>query len=458
MKCIHHFLFEHATTQAYFRVPGAGRLLFIRQSEHVQEVVTNCDDFWRCNPLVVFRSWYTWWIGLDKFVDDHIAESIFVQLDGEKHDKLRAIFLDFGRMIADPETQDALAKNALTILQGRVRGKHGLFDILQEVATRILLEVLVGSSLPAGWTDRRFLDLINRIMEAVFNIQCPFRRDQKDLRYIFEHFWTNSAENSLTQHLRRCGCSQEQTKHNLLALMFLGMQSLANGPYWQILRIYTEHGLLEQVRENPQRVWAVIVEELHNHPPSAPILMPYRAKRNTTIQGQAILEGTIVVISPPWSHAMMGGAPQESTNPAGCPFQRSSSPISSLKTAVGRCTHPRSYAFGASTRSSCPVKGFNMITMYSVITGFIDLYDMEVHDPQSLCSMKQAEHMNLHIVNRPCVQLQVTLQERNQNNVTKPCGQQQRTLQPHKQSTVRVWLPVLCLSAVALLSLKLKPK
>jgi hypothetical protein len=210
-------------------------------------------------------------------------------------------------------------------------------------------------------------------MEAVFNIQCPSRRDQKDLRYIFEHFWTNSAENSLTQHLRRRGCSQErighisndvffplkavnifvilafsqeQTKHNLLALMLLGMQSLANGPYWQILRIYTEHGLLEQVRENPQQVWAVIVEELHNHPPSAPILMPYRAKRNTTIQGQAILEGTIVVISPPWllgrffgllgflpiqfatrlsiqrvwlneqhdcstrSHAMMGGAPQ----------------------------------------------------------------------------------------------------------------------------------------------------
>ena len=51
LKCIHHFLFEHATTQAYFRVPGSGRLLFIRQSEHVQEVVTNCDDFWRCNPL-----------------------------------------------------------------------------------------------------------------------------------------------------------------------------------------------------------------------------------------------------------------------------------------------------------------------------------------------------------------------------------------------------------------------
>jgi hypothetical protein len=73
--------------------------------------------------------------------------------------------------------------------------------------------------------------------------------------------------------------------------------------------------------------------------------------------------------------------------------------------------------------------------------------------------MKQAEHMNLHIVNRPCVQLQVTLQERKQNNVTEPCGQQQRTLQPNKQSTLWVWLPaVLCLSATALLSLKLKPK
>ena len=82
--------------------------------------------------------------------------------------------------------------------------------------------------------------------------------------------------------------------------MLLGMQSLANGPYWQILRIYTERGLLKQVRENPQRVWAVIVEELHNHPPSAPILMPYRAKRNSTIRGQTILEGTVVVISPPW--------------------------------------------------------------------------------------------------------------------------------------------------------------
>ena len=68
--------------------------------------------------------------------------------------------------------------------------------------------------------------------------------------------------------------SQEQTKHNLLALMLLGMQSLTNGPYWQILRIYTEHGLLEQVRENPEQAWEVIVEELYNHPPSAPILMP----------------------------------------------------------------------------------------------------------------------------------------------------------------------------------------
>ncbi|CAK9111205.1 unnamed protein product [Durusdinium trenchii] len=252
-------------------------------------------------------------------------------------------------------------------------------------------------------------------------------------------------------------CQQEQTKHNLLALMLLGMQSLANGPYWQILRIYTERGLLKQVRENPQRVWAVIVEELHNHPPSAPILMPYRAKRNSTIRGQTILEGTVVVISPPWSHAMMGGAPQESTNPTGCPFQRSSSPIRSLQNAMGQCAHPRSYAFGASTRSSCPVKGFNMATMYSVITGFVDLYDMKVHDPQRLCCMKQAEHMNLHIVNRPSVQLQVTLQERNQSHVTKPCGQQPVM----SQSPLWAWLPflcpVLCLSA-ALLSLKLKPK
>lgn len=47
--------------------------------------------------------------------------------------------------------QDALAKNALAILQARVQGENSLFDILQEVATRILLEVLVGSSLPAGW-------------------------------------------------------------------------------------------------------------------------------------------------------------------------------------------------------------------------------------------------------------------------------------------------------------------
>ncbi|CAK9013850.1 unnamed protein product [Durusdinium trenchii] len=381
LKSIHHFLSDVQTSHVYMRVPlgsffGAGKILFIKDPVSIQEVV-NSDDFWRCNPLVVFRSWYTWWIGLDKFVDDHIAQSIFVLLDGEQHEKLRAIFLDFGRRIADLQSQDALAKNALAILQARVQGENSLFDILQEVATRILLEVLVGSSLPAGWTERRFLDLINRIMEAVFNIQCPSRMDQEDLRYIFDHFSTNSAENSLTQHLRRCGCSQEQTKHNLLALMLLGMQSLANGPYWQILRIYTERGLLKQVRENPQRVWAVIVEELHNHPPSAPILMPYRAKRNSTIRGQTILEGTVVVISPPWSHAMMGGAPQESTNPTGCPFQRSSSPIRSLQNAMGQCAHPRSYAFGASTRSSCPVKGFNMATMYSVITGFVDLYDMK---------------------------------------------------------------------------------
>ena len=50
-------------------------------------------------------------------------------------------------------------------------------------------------------------------MEAVFNFQCPSEEDQEDLKDILEHFWKNSAENSLTQHLRRCKCSEERIGH-----------------------------------------------------------------------------------------------------------------------------------------------------------------------------------------------------------------------------------------------------
>ena len=61
LKSIHHFLSEVSdiqTTHVYMRVPGAGKILFIKDSASITEIVNKPDLFFRCNPLdSQFKGW-----------------------------------------------------------------------------------------------------------------------------------------------------------------------------------------------------------------------------------------------------------------------------------------------------------------------------------------------------------------------------------------------------------------
>ena len=88
-------------------------------------------------------------------------------------------------------------------------------------------------------------------------------------------------------------------RSNMLVLLLIGAQSMANGAYWLTLCLQ-DPDRLSRLRRGDGKLADVLVEEMRRHPPSSPILMPYKVTSAFTDNGMDFRERDIVVISPPW--------------------------------------------------------------------------------------------------------------------------------------------------------------
>ena len=154
-------------------------------------------------------------------------------------------------------------------------------------------------------TIREYCDLTNSSFGGMYAFHSPSREETQKLAGLCKDMLRRGGKNGFVHYIRQHAPKkitkeqlEKELRHNLMASLFLGQQSLANGAFWVIVRLAQEPELLKEIRHNRSTLPEVIAEELRIHPPSSPFLMPYLALEDDEYKGLQIGAGDRVVVMP----------------------------------------------------------------------------------------------------------------------------------------------------------------
>ena len=154
-------------------------------------------------------------------------------------------------------------------------------------------------------TIREYCDVTNSSFGGLYALHPPSREETRKLTGLCADMSRRGGKNGFAHYIRQHAPKEitkeqleKEIKHNLMASLFLGQQSLANGAFWVIVRLAQEPELLKEIRQNRSKLPDVIAEELRIHPPSSPFLMPYLALEDDEYKGLQIHAGDRVVVMP----------------------------------------------------------------------------------------------------------------------------------------------------------------
>ncbi|CAE7775444.1 nfnB [Symbiodinium microadriaticum] len=281
-------------------------------------------------------------------VVDGIKKSLFFELQGPDREQLKSHMVTFGKRFSDQKVLDRMYKDMRKhfetfSMEGGGKSKN-LFDVIQRTIVAVLLSEMFGCSLPDDVTPARLQELANKVFGALPN--GPPAKDWKMLKRVVDHMTAQAVEGSMAWHLRDTyegkpeespEEKEETIRSNMLVLLLIGAQSMANGAYWLTLCLQ-DPDRLSRLRRGDGKLADVLVEEMRRHPPSSPILMPYKVISAFTHCGMDFREGDYGVISPPWQH-MTFPKPHEHQEDrfsedlaahrqkSGCPFWKGSGPV-----------------------------------------------------------------------------------------------------------------------------------
>ena len=132
----------------------------------------------------------------------------------------------------------------------------------------------------------------------MYAFHSPSREETQKLAGLCKDMLRGGGKNGFVHYIRQHAPKkmtkeqlEKELRHNLMASLFLGQQSLANGAFWVIVRLAQEPELLKEIRHNRSTLPEVIAEELRIHPPSSPFLMPYLALEDDDYKGLQIGAG-----------------------------------------------------------------------------------------------------------------------------------------------------------------------
>ncbi|CAE7312354.1 nfsB, partial [Symbiodinium necroappetens] len=228
---------------------------------------------------------------------------------GPDREQLKSHIVTFGKRFSDQKVLDRMYKDLRKhfetfSMEGGEKSKN-LFDVIQRTIVAVLLSEMFGCSLPddvmLDVTPARLQELANKVFGALPN--GPAAKDWKMLKRVVDHMTAEAVEGSMAWHLRDTYEGKPKEKEgtirsNMLVLLLIGAQSMANGAYWLTLCLQ-DPDRLSRLRRGDGKLADVLVEEMRRHPPSAPILMPYKVISAFTDNGMDFRERDIVVISPP---------------------------------------------------------------------------------------------------------------------------------------------------------------
>ncbi|CAE7565955.1 nfnB [Symbiodinium sp. CCMP2456] len=351
-------------------------------------------------------------------VVDGIKKSLFFELQGPDRERLKSHMITFAMRFSDQKVLDRMYKDMRKhfetfSMEGGEKSKN-LFDVIQRTIVAVLLSEMFGCSLPDDVTPARLQELANKVFGALPN--GPVAEDWRMLKRVVDHMTAEAVEGSMAWHLRVTYEGKPEEKEgtirsNMLVLLLIGTQSMANGAYWLTLCLQ-DPDRLSRLRRGGGKLADVLVEEMRRHPPSAPILMPYKVISAFTYCGIDFLVGEIVVISPPWQH-MAFPKPHEHQEDrfsedlaahrqrSGCPFWTGSGPVPGKEVeAAERVLSDRTCTFGIRP-FGCPMKRGAVAMLLNLGAIILQDYDVKVENLDLVSGTPFEEHMELVTVNRP---------------------------------------------------------
>mmetsp|Transcript_54952 Transcript_54952/g.67347 ORF Transcript_54952/g.67347 Transcript_54952/m.67347 type:complete len:503 (-) Transcript_54952:388-1896(-) len=459
VKSLPHALLEHFPGHSVvkMRLFGiAGPQVFFLADEALVAHVTSSPRYRRVNPLdsrnFSFAEVLTKITGMKSFLQTFLDQSIWFQPYGDVHRRQRELFLSFVPKFLTQDKQAEVHELSRKLLEERIRenGRGAdLFDLLQEVVSILQLHFISDYQLMPSMTVREYCDVTNSAFGGMYSFQSPSPEQVQKLSALCKHMLKHGGSEGLVQHMRDhaskdLSATQREVEllHNLMAGLFLGQQSLANGAYWVVLRLAQEPETLALLREDLRLLPQLIAEELRLHPPSSPFLMPYKALEDDEFGGFKVPAGSIVAMMPILLHLNEDHWPEakdfnkarfyetildkrnEYQGHRPCSWSSGPAPLAEVNAAMvqGNRTCPISgnvgsqkyCPFGVGKDATCPMQGFSISVLLNLLAIIIPEWDVEVHDlsEPSFSACPVTEHVNVDTGSRPWKRVKATFRRR----------------------------------------------
>ena len=474
VTCLHHAFLDRLDTEPdlrhlKFRVGGlVGPHVIFPYAEDLVAHIASSKKYRRTNPLDSANSCIAgcitspWVTGMKPFLEEFLESSIWFKPAGPVHKRQRDLFTAFVGKFHDQKIQDeihCLAKKSLRErieVNGAKIASSDLFDLLQEVVAIVQLRFISDFELGSSMTIREYCDLTNSSFGGMYAFHSPSREETQKLAGLCNDMLRRGGKNGFVHYIRQHAPKkmtkeqlEKELRHNLMASLFLGQQSLANGAFWVIVRLAQEPELLKEIRHNRSTLPEVIAEELRIHPPSSPFLMPYLALKGDEYKGLQIGAGDRVVVMPSlvqlnkkeWPNPMQFEkdrlsdiiSKKHKERDTSCSWDGGPAPVSVLHAQMKiqetrTCpvsgdtgtTCPKSNHVGSQKYSSfgvgnatCPMQGFSIGVLNNLLSIVVEEWNVEVDGmTPTFMSTPVIEHVNVDTGSRPWRRVKATFNPR----------------------------------------------
>jgi len=441
---------------------GGPFVVFTRDPDLIQRV-THSQKYIRANPLngdqIPWAGLIARVTGMQPFLSSFLLQSIWFQASGDVHRRQRDRFLSFVPKFLTQGAQDRIHRKIEEVLPQRVQVKGpgaDLFDLLQEVVSVVQLWFISDYELPAEWSVERYCEVTNSAFGSLYAFQAPRPSHAAQLEALVNDMMVRSGPEGLIQHMRDRAPKelsekqrQEELRHNLMAGLFLGQQSLANCAFWLVLRLHDDPQLVDLLRKDSSKLPGIVSEELRLHPPSSPFLMPYYAVQDDNHGGLEIPSGSLVAMMPILMHMNEDlhsrpegflrsrfdseqGKKHNSSQVCPSPTAEGSAPILDVHacmvskvrggasssrdgcpvTGGGRVGDRAGYCPFGVGKATCPMQGFSLSVILNLVRVIVQDWDVDVHDAKTLSTAPVTQHVVIDTGSRPMKRLTATFRPR----------------------------------------------
>eukprot|EP00546_Thalassionema_frauenfeldii_P010365 CAMPEP_0178910856 /NCGR_PEP_ID=MMETSP0786-20121207/9334_1 /TAXON_ID=186022 /ORGANISM="Thalassionema frauenfeldii, Strain CCMP 1798" /LENGTH=546 /DNA_ID=CAMNT_0020583163 /DNA_START=47 /DNA_END=1688 /DNA_ORIENTATION=+ len=274
--------------------------------------VTRSKKFVRFNPLSSIHSPFGRMItkatGLDSYINNYLASSIWCNLDGELQKRQKAVYHAYIQQAVNQNLSEKaylFAQKFLRVFVEREGPEFNLFDMVQKLNAAMQLKLTYNYTLRTCSLDR-YVEIANKGFQCMYHFRTPDQDVLDDMDELFEDMVANSGNDGFVAYFKKAHLegrlTYDEFYHNVIVAVFLSQQTLPHATFWPIARCAHDKGVLNAVRNNEDGLVEYVSEEFRVHGPSSPILMPYISLEEDAYGSLTVPKGSVIQIMPALLH------------------------------------------------------------------------------------------------------------------------------------------------------------